>query len=107
MTERGDTLYLGNFYARLLIRKGVKVIFRYRMDPVPGIRKINWSFSDYYKNPRHIQERRWYYAFPEYVRGKRSPKNLPNPWDNYSRSDLRTRKSWKSKKVRKQWMKNL
>lgn len=106
MHKRGDVLYIGRFY--VFFRKvNKKKSFCYRIDPVPYVRKIKHTFSDYYKNPKHVQERRWYYDSPEYVRGKRSPKNLPNPWDDYARSDLRTRKSWKNKKVRKQWMKNL
>ena len=43
----------------------------------------------------------------KYSRMKRSPRNLPDPWDDRLRGDTRTRKSWKNRKAKKQWMKQL
>lgn len=48
---------------------------------------------------------RWY-EDKNYVRKKRSPSYMPDPWNDEERADIRSRKSWKSKKIKKQWMKN-
>jgi hypothetical protein len=36
------------------------------------------------------------------IRCKRNLRNLPNPWDDYPRSDIRDRKNWKSQR-KTQW----
>jgi hypothetical protein len=82
-----------------------KHCYRFRIDPVPFIWKSYRGFRNWYKRPKSTQERRLAYAYEGYVRGKRKECNLPNSWDDYQRSDVRTRKSWKNKKIRKQWMK--
>lgn len=85
------------------------VPFRYRFDPVPDVHKDKRRhFGDYYKNFRiYKRERSLYNDHKEFVRRKRSPRSLPDPWDDYQRGDIKTRRSWKNKKVRKQYMKNL
>ena len=81
--------------------------FRYRVDPVPGVNN-RWRFANWYKNFRvYKRERSLYNEHKEFVRNKRSPYNLPDPWDDKQRGDVRTRKSWKNKKIRKQYMKNM
>lgn len=80
--------------------------FLYRRTPVPHTGKRKWYFKHFYKTPRHIQEKKWNIAHKEYVRGKRSPANLQNPWDDYKRSDAGI-KSWKNQKIKRQWMKKL
>lgn len=80
--------------------------FRYRIDPVPFIKSYKGNFKNWYKIPKTTQERRWSFAYGKYVRVKRNARNLPNAWDDYSRSDCDTRRSWKNKKIKKQWMKN-
>jgi hypothetical protein len=82
-----------------------KHCFRFRIDPVPFIFNFKGNFKNWYKRPKSTQERRLSFAYEGYVRGKRKSCNLPNAWDDYQRSDNRTRKSWKNKKIRKQWMK--
>lgn len=79
--------------------------FCYRMDPVPRTGKPKWTFGKWYKRPQTTQERRAFYAYPEYVRGRRHACNLPETWNDAERADIRTRKSWKSKKIKYQWMK--
>lgn len=75
--------------------------FIYRETPVPltGKRRWRWKFGDFYKTPRHAQEKRWNIAHKKYVRGKRSPKYLPNPWDDYPRT---ISKNWKNQR-KTQW----
>jgi hypothetical protein len=75
--------------------------FIYRKTPVPLTGKRRWRFSNFYKIPRHAQERRWNIAHKEYVRGKRHPGYLPDPWDDYPRSDVYD-KNWKRNR-KTQW----
>lgn len=105
MHKYGDVLYVHTWGRRW--NPSTYHPFCYRQDPVPGIYKYTRNFGNWYKTPRVGQEKRLSYAYPEYVRGKRRKPNLPDPWDDYQRSDIRTRKSWKNKKIRKQWMKNI
>jgi len=85
--------------------------FTYRVDPVPNIHKRARSyFPSWYKTPRHINEKKQFFACddPSLVRGKRTPINLPQPYDDVRRSDSFIKKSWKkSYKVRKQWAKHI
>lgn len=80
--------------------------YRFRIDPVPFIYHYARWFSAWYKRPRTTQERKMSLAHKEYVRGKRSAVNLPNTWDDCPRSDRDTRRSWKNKKIKKQWLKS-
>ena len=82
--------------------------FGYRIDPVPGIGHSYWRFNCYYKHPRIRKAgRAKYYEEKMFERSGRSPKNLYDPWDDIPRGDIRNRKSWKNKRIRKQWMKNI
>jgi len=76
--------------------------FVYRETPVPFTGKRNWRFGNFYKTPHHAHERRWNIAHKEYVRGKRSPRYLPDPYDDYPRGDIHNRKNWK-KHRKTQW----
>jgi hypothetical protein len=105
--EYGQVLYKNSYSLRY---KGFyDVPFRYRVDPVPDVHKSKRGyFGDYYKNFRvYKRERSLYYDHKEFVRVKRSPHCLPDPWDDIQRGDIGTRKSWKNKKVRKQYLKNM
>jgi len=75
--------------------------FTYRKTPVPFTGKRKWRFSNSYKTPRHAQERKWNMAHKGYVRGKRNSKYLPDPWDDYPRSDIYD-KNWKRQR-KTQW----
>ena len=85
--------------------------YRFRVDPVPFIHKRpRRMFGCYYKTPRHINEKKQFYACDDksLVRGKRTPINLPQPYDDVPRGDSFNKKSWKkSFKVRKQWAKHI
>lgn len=48
-----------------------------------------------FRSMRHAQERKAYYRSPEYVRAKRNPANLPDPWDDKYGT---WQKSWKVKR---------
>lgn len=81
-----------------------KAIYRFRIDPVPFINNYRGWFRHWYKRPKSTQERKISFAYEGYIRSKRNAKNLPNSWDDYQRSDRRTRHSWKKRcKCRKQW----
>lgn len=107
MPEYGDVLYKAGF-PRPWFKRTMRP-FRYRMDPVPGTaKKLGYCFRNWYKTGINcLQEKKKYYDSPELVRGKRSPRSLPNDWEDYQRGDVDTRRSWKNKKVKKQWQKNL
>jgi len=82
--------------------------WEYRRTPVPRTGKLRRRyFGCYYKRPRTTQERKWGYAHQEFVRGNRRPHNLPNSWDDKPRGDIDNRRSWKNKKIKRQWMKNM
>lgn len=101
----GDWLIANKWYHR---SKHPLHFYRFRVDPVPFCHGYsNWHFGCHYKRPKSTQERRLTFAYPEFVRKKRSFRMLPNAWDDYPRSDRFNKKSWKKKKIRKQWMKGL
>jgi hypothetical protein len=77
----------------------------FRHDPVSGTGKKKWKFKSFYKTANCLQERRLY-GDPdhrEYGRGKRYPCNLPNSWDDRTKSRFYIKKSWKKVKKKKQW----
>ena len=85
------------------IDNAIRVIYRY--DPIPN----TGGYKGYKRNTRwcrHVntqQERKWYFAYPEFVRTKRNFKKLPSRWDDLKNSKMSTR-SWKRTKKEKQWM---
>lgn len=96
-----EVFYTGTYYTFYKRHKGIKVRFRY--DPVPGTGGYK-SFAKIYRNPKTNQERK-YACDPEhkpYIRGKRSLKILPDPWDDILVSKVK--RNWKRTKKRKQWM---
>ena len=98
----GEKLYSKRYYL------GKNFIqYKFRCEPVPFVRKrVGSWFRCWYKTPKTINERRQFYGSKEYIRLKRNPINLPERNDDYLRSDIRTRKSWKKRsKCRKQWEK--
>lgn len=99
----GEKLFARVWHSRF---SGHFIFYRFRIDPIPVNGRRRGSFYCWYKRPKHIQEMRQWFASEGYGRFKRSPMNLPDPWDDYLRSDGRTRKSWKNKRIKKQWMKN-
>jgi hypothetical protein len=79
----------------------------FRHDPVPGTGVCNWHFGTFYKTPCCLQERRLY-GDPnhrQYGRGKRYPSNLPQAYDDRTKSRYYDKRSWKKVKKKKQWMK--
>lgn len=94
----GDIFYKPTFS----IRNRFEVKCRFRIDPVPGTGGYR-SYGTYFRRIRTTQERRMSFSHPEYIRGKRNFRTLPNSWDDLDRSDLHYR-CWKRTKKRKQWM---
>jgi len=103
MIEYGEKLFDSRWHTRF---SGKYIYFRFRVDPVPTICKRDYRFRYWYKIPKSTQEKRLWFASEGYGRLKRSPFNLPDAWDDYQRGDVDTRKSWKNRKIKKQWMKN-
>ena len=79
----------------------------FRRTPVPGISCKRWKFSEYYRHPKTLQEKRWAEAIredcdelQEYINRPLSVRNrgnsLPTTWDDIPRSSSQTRKSWKN-----------
>ncbi len=102
--EYGESLFARVWHNRF---SGKFLFFRFRIDPIPGVSNHRGWFGNWYKTPRNINEKRQWFASEGYGRLKRSPLNLPDPRDDYQRSDLKTRRSWKSRKIKKQWMKKI
>lgn len=105
--KNGDILYRYSWHMQWTKMKAVP--FRFRAEPVPGMGGFKGSyFGCYYKTPRTTNERKQWYASEGYGRLKRSAHMLPEAWDDYPRGDRYNKKSWKkSRKVRRQWQKNL
>lgn len=66
--------------------------------------------SSYFRRPKTLNEiKKNEIDIKEYgetlVRGKR--RNIPNAWDDISKGQPRLGRSWKQKKIKKQWMKHL
>jgi len=99
-----DDLCGSRFHARSYY--WMKNPYEFRRDPVPGTGGRNWHFGSYYRNPKTTQEMRYACYHGRLVRARRNKNNLPDPWDDIQRGDVGTRKSWKNKKNKKQWMKN-
>jgi hypothetical protein len=80
----------------------------FRRDPIPHTGGHRWCFSHYYRTKiRCTQEKRWAEAHQQMgikVRGKRTKRYLPDPWDDIQRASARNKRSWKKVKKRKQWM---
>lgn len=75
-------------------------VYRYRIDPVPGVTKSRWC--NYYRNMRTTQEKKYNCDDFDGVRVKCRKRELPDPWDDIGRSIQHT---WKVQtKHRKQWM---
>lgn len=77
----------------------------YRYDPVPLVHKF--TYKSIYRKMKTTQESKISCdkKLQKYIRGKRRKANLPNNWDDYIRSDIRNKYSWKKNKKRKQWSK--
>jgi hypothetical protein len=78
--------------------------YRYRLDPVPHVHK--YSNGHYYRRARTTSERKqWYVSVEQGVtpRRRRSPRLLPDSWDDRLIS-THGNHSWKRQKKRKQWM---
>lgn len=78
----------------------------FRVDPIPYTHK-RVKFRRF-RRIRTMQEHRLNRSdiYKDFVRGKRRGANLPTYYDDIHRSDI-NKKSWKRKKIEKQWMKNL
>ena len=98
----GDILESKWRYVCWAWRNNKPLIYRYRIDPVPFIHKRHACFSDWYKLPKVMNEKRQWDK--KYGRTKRNPMNLPDARDDYPRADIYDRSWKKSSKKRKQWM---
>lgn len=82
--------------------------FEFRRSPVPRTGKSRWSFHNFYKTPRTLQELKNSYLdedeiyYGVKVRPKRNRHHLKTAWNDYPRSDIRERKNWKNWR-KKQW----
>lgn len=77
--------------------------YTFRKDPVPYTGKGKWhNYCCRYRSAKVMQEKRLYDK--QYGRPKRSPRMLPDTWDDIHRH---TERCWKAQqKHRKQWMTN-
>jgi hypothetical protein len=96
--EHGTKFIISSWWTRSHYHKRYAVAY-YRYDPVPGIHSSHGRFVSWYKNPKTMNEMRQYEG-PEFTRGARRPRNLPNSWDDMPRSDCKIKRSWK--KLRKE-----
>ena len=72
----------------------------FRNGPIPGTG--GWENSNYFRQVKTTQEKRFNCAHYEYTRGKR--RNIPSSYDDIKISDHYTGHSWKKQKKKKQWM---
>lgn len=84
-----------------------KLGFRFRIDPVPYIGGRH-SYYGGYKSPKmRKRERSLYYEHSKLVKMRKSLCAMPDPWDDVQRGDVGSRKGWKDKKIKRQWMKDI
>lgn len=108
MFEYGEVLFKLTWVFGYHRYKNRPIFFRFRCDPIPGVRKGGCNyFSSYYKTPKTVNEKKAWFASEGYGRAKRNIRNLPEPWDDHPRADRYLDKSWKKNKIRRQWMKNI
>ena len=80
--------------------KFIPNVYKFRYDPVPGIRV--WKrVGRYYRRIKTTQERRWNIAHLKLAKFRK--RDLPNSWDDIPVS-CREDRCWKRSKKRKQWM---
>jgi hypothetical protein len=104
MFEYGEELCKKCYWPRPMRKIG----YRFRMDPVPFIGRGHGGFYAWYKSPKmRKRELSLYEEHRKFVRARRKPKYMPDPWDDCPRGDVDSRRSWKNRKIRKQWMKNM
>jgi len=99
--EHGTKFIISSWWIRRHYHKRYAVAY-FRYDSVPGIHKHHGRFVQWYKNPKTMNEMRQYEG-PEFTRGVRRPWNLPNSYDDKTRTDCRIKRSWKKMKRRHQW----
>lgn len=87
-------------------KKDRQNLSQFRKEPVPNIRSKAKKKVRCYRHPRTTNEKRFASApeYKEYIRPKRNHKNLVDAWDDIPRHFDR---SWKSQKIKRQWMKHL
>ena len=80
--------------------------YQYRYDPVPFCCKWNNS-SSFFKSGAKLQDRRAYERDKDIIPNLKKPK-YTDPWDDIVSSWARDcNKTWKRKKIKKQWMKHI
>jgi len=57
-----------------------------------------------FRRMKTFQERKMWYACDIEIRGRRSARSLPEPWDDFY---ITQQKTWKKLKIRKQYMVNI
>ena len=71
-----------------------KIQCRFRYDPIPKTGKYYLKFNNYYRHIKTTQEKRWNCTHKNYIRNKRSNRNLSEYWDDLLRSDYKNN-NWK------------
>ena len=78
--------------------------FRFRYDPVPGVKHYRNTIVGYYRNMKTTQEKRLSFSCDKkYVRSKRNFSNLTD--DRCDVHHARREKGWKRTNKKRQWMK--
>lgn len=87
-------------------RQTRKFTDKFRNGPVSNIRSKSKKRGKYCRHPYTTNERRLSCdpELKDYIRPKRSHKNLVHAWDEIPRH---LDKCWKNKKIKRQWMKHL
>ena len=85
--------------------------WRYREDPVPGVNNKQWGFCNFYKTSCNLQEKKRYFEDSNYCKIRKrhgySYNSFFDPWSDVPKSrSMNSSKTWKLKKIKKQWMKN-
>jgi hypothetical protein len=92
--------------------KETNYYFRYRQGPVPNIHSYKASHRSYFRSGINClqEKKKWYdseYQLKEYgivPKRRRTPRMLPDSWDDYPYSHGYRSKNWKyCSKKRRQW----
>lgn len=98
--KHGEKLCVLKYYR---LSKKYLQYFRYRVDPVPFILKWSGGRSG---NPKHCNEMRQTAAHEQISTIKIRAKRSSNRLDQFYHWDSGHYRTWKNKKIKKQWMKN-
>lgn len=87
-------------------KRKVRGYFKYRYDPVPGV-KGRWHYYGKWKSGLRLQEQRRNFEDRKFCKVRFTNETIIDPWDDIPKSIFKNcQKTWKRLKIKKQYMKH-